>query len=132
MSTETVDSLRDSSLRHRIQLYDAYQDRLLRDWNTAGRIWERPRFRVVLLTLSVERAYHILAVAGSVARIPSRRLVLAVTQDEYLGSTNPLQAPMFIDHQGAWQSLVDVHPTAEFRRDPARFSSVRRDAFHFS
>jgi hypothetical protein len=124
MSTETVDSLRDSSLRHRLVLYDAYQDRLLRDWNTAGRIWERPRFRAVFLTPSVPRAYHILAVAGSVARIPSRRLVLAASQDEYLGSLNPLQAPMFIDHQGAWQSLVDLHPTALSLKSPVRLRTV--------
>jgi hypothetical protein len=132
MSTESVDSPRDASLQRRLELYDAYQDRVLRDWVASGRSWERPRFRVVFLTPSVPRAYHILAVAREIAHLPSRRLVLAATHDEYLGSMNPLQAPHFIDHQGAWQSLVDVHPTAEFRRDPARFSSVRRDAFQLS
>jgi hypothetical protein len=126
--TETVDSPLDTSLRHRLELYDAYQDLLIWGWHASGKAWERPRFRVVFLTPRVPRAYHILAVAAQVARVPSRRLVLATTQDEYLGSTNPLQAPMFIDHHGTWQSLIDAHPSATAQRAPVRLPAVVRQS----
>ncbi|MDZ4683519.1 MAG: replication-relaxation family protein [Planctomycetaceae bacterium] len=119
-STETVESLLDTSLRHRLDLYDAYQDQLLRGWITDGRTGERPRFRVVFLTRSVQRAYHLLAVAGAVARVPARRLVQAATQDDYLGATDRLQTPLFVDHHGTWQALINLHPSARSSRPAVR------------
>jgi hypothetical protein len=128
-STETVDSVLDTSLRHRLELYDAYQDQLLRDWQAGGPSGERPRFRVVFLTPTVQRAYHILAVAGIIARVPSRRLVQAATQDEYLGTTDRLQTPIFVDHRGTWQSLIDLHPTSPSIKAPVRLATTSVNPF---
>jgi hypothetical protein len=121
-STETVDSPLDTSLRHRLELYDAYQDQLLRDWQAGGRVGERPRFRVVFLTPTVQRAYHILAVAEKVARVPARRLVQAATQAEYLGAADPLHTPLFVDHRGTWQALINLHPTSPSLKAPVRLT----------
>lgn len=120
LSTETVDSPSDRSLRSRIELYDAYQEQLLQGWLAGGRTWERPRFRVVFLTVSVLRAYHILAVMASSTRHPDRRLIYAATQDSYLGNPQPLTDPFLLDHRGTWQALVDLHPTAPSKKGPVR------------
>lgn len=119
-STETVDSPRDTSLRHRLELYDAYQDQLLQSWLAAGRTWERPRFRVVFLTISIQRAYHILEITARITRNPSRRLVYAATQDSYLGDPDPLSNPLLLDHRGHWHSLIELHPSSAALRSPIR------------
>ncbi len=124
-STETVDSPRDTSLRSRLELYDAYQQLLLESWLAGGRTWPRPRFRVVFLTTSVARAYHILAVAARITRNPSRRLICAATQDSYLGDADPLTNPLLLDHSGHWQSLIDLHPSARALRSPVRLPPAR-------
>ena len=69
----------------------------------------------MFLTRTVERAYHILAMAASVTQIPNRRLIYAVPLDSYLSATDPLQAPIFIDHCGHWQSLINLHPSSSSR-----------------
>jgi len=119
-STETVESPRDTSLKHRLELYDAYQDLLLQSWLAGGRTGERPRFRVVLLTVSVARAYHLLAVAARITRNPHRRLIYAATQASYLGDAAPLTNPLFLDHRGHWQALIDLHPSSRALRSPVR------------
>ncbi len=125
-STETVDSPRDTSLRSRLELYDAYQELLLQSWVTGGRTGARPRFRVVFLTISVARAYHLLAVAARITRNPSRRLICAATQDSYLGDADPLTNPLLLDHHGHWQSLINVHPSAGAIRSPVRLPPARQ------
>lgn len=120
LSTETVDSPSVRSLRRRLLTYDAYQTLVLAQWQEHGKAWERPRFRVVFLGRSIERAYHLLAVAGKIATNPSRRLVYAATIDSYLGAPDPLRAPIFIDHQGSWRALVDLHPMSPVIRAPIR------------
>lgn len=123
-STETVDSPLDTSLRRRLELYDAYQDLLLRDWNTAGRNGERPRYRVVFLTPTVQRAYHILAVAGAISRFRARRLILGASQEAYLAAADPLHAELFVDHLGSWQSLIHLHPSSTSGRPPVRIPRI--------
>ncbi len=119
-STETIDSPRDTSLRHRLTTYEAYQTQLLTDWHAGGRGWERPRFRVVFLTLSVARAYHLLAVTARINGGSARRLVYAATQDSYLGDPEPLTNPLFLYHHGHWQALVNLHPSSNALRSPVR------------
>jgi hypothetical protein len=121
-STASVDSPAANSIRRKLAVYHAYQDRLLAQWLAAGKAWDRPRFRVVFLTLSVERAYHILALAAEIARNPSRRLVYAATHSGYVADPDPLFAPLFLDHAGRWQALIDLHPTAPFRKPPVRLA----------
>ena len=121
-STESVGSHAASSIRRKISIYHAYQERVLEEWLRAGKTWERPRFRVVFLTKSVERAYHILALAAETAATKSRRLVLAATFDTYVTEVSPLHAPSFLDHLGTWQSLVDLHPTASYQKAPIRLA----------
>lgn len=123
--TETVDSPHDTSLRSRLDLYDAYQEQLLQSWLAGGRVWERPRFRVVFLTPSVARAYHLLAVAAQITRNPARRLICAATQDSYLGDASPLTNPLLLDHDGAWRAMIDLHPSAGTLRSPVRLPPAR-------
>ena len=46
----------------------------------------------------------------------------AATQDSYVTEPDPLHSPMFLDHLGNWQSLVDLHPTASYRKTPVRLT----------
>jgi len=124
MSQESLDSVAPNSLREKIRVYDTYQDTLLSQWQAAGRVWERPRFRVVFLTRSVQRAYHILSLARLITANPRRRLVYAATQDSLRGDTNPVRSPVFLDHAGHWQALVDLHPTAAYLRAPVQLGNV--------
>ncbi len=122
--TETVASPLDASLQHRLDLYDAYQNQLLCSWVDSGRLGERPRYRVVFLTTTVQRAYHILSVAATVARVPARRLVLAAAQSSYLGVADPLGTFLFVDHAGDWQALVNLHPSSRAERTPVRLPNL--------
>jgi len=37
-----------------------------------------------------------------------------------------MRSPIFLDHRGHWQALVDDHPTAVFRKSPVRLPAVER------
>lgn len=120
-SQETLDSHAVNSIRRKLQTYDAYQTALISQWHATGKTWERPRFRVAFLTRTIERAYHILSLAAQITSIPRRRFVYGATQEHFLGDPNPIHSPIFLDHEGQWQSLVDLHPTASHRKTPVRF-----------
>jgi len=121
-STESLNTHAEQSIRTKLLHYEAYQDSLVA-WsrNNAERSI-RPYFRTVFLTRSQERAYHILWLAGQCARNADRRLVYATTQNAFLTEPFALQSPLFLDHHGHWQSLVNLHPSAPFLRAPVRLS----------
>jgi hypothetical protein len=121
-ATEPLDSLREQSLRTKLLGYECYQDWVLAGWHAHGRDGPRPVFRVVVLTKGVERARHILWLARACARNPDRRLCYAATQETYLAEPLAITAPVFNDHHGGWQSLVNPQPTARFLREPIRLS----------
>ena len=123
-STESLDSFASKSIRTKLRIYDAYQEQTLEDWRTYGKVWERPRYRVVFLTRTVERAYHILALAKRVASNPARRLIYATTLDAYLSDPDPLHTALCLDHDGSWRSLIDHHPSAPVLRSPVRLPNV--------
>jgi hypothetical protein len=131
-STESVDSPAANSIRRKLALYDAYQERVMSQWSAAGKTWERPRLRVVFLTPSVARAYHILALAARVTQRPARRLFYAAAHAAFVGDADPLCAPIFLDHRGGWQALVDLHPSAPFRKIPIRLTPTVESAFAIS
>ncbi|HUY90473.1 MAG TPA: replication-relaxation family protein [Pirellulales bacterium] len=120
LSTESVDSPSYRSIRQKLEIYDAYQAQLLDGWLQNGKRWERPRYRVAFLTRTTERAYNILALAGSASSNPSRRLIYAATQASYLADPANVRSPIFLDHAGNWRALVDSHPSAAFTRAPVR------------
>jgi hypothetical protein len=122
-SMSSIEAPSESSIEGKLKVYDAYQELMLSRWLSAGKNFERPRFRVVFLTPSVARAYHILAQAAKTTRHPLRRLVYASTHDAYLTDLDPLLSPLFLDHRGSWQSLIDLHPTARYLREPVRLPS---------
>ena len=53
-----------------------------------------------------------------------RRLCNAATQDEFLAESDPVRSPLFLDHFGCWQALVNPHPTSRFNREPVRIDFV--------
>ena len=55
-------------------------------------------------------------------RKQGRGLIYAATQESYITAADPLHAPIFLDHFGRWQSLLDLHPTAAFARQPVRLT----------
>lgn len=128
-STESLDSNATNSLRRKLSTYHAYQESVLAHWKTTDREAERPRFRVIFLTRSLERSYHILALAATSTRNPGRRLVYSATLESVLTEMEPLHAPIFLDHAGSWRSLVDLHPTAEYRKTPVRLSRASASPF---
>jgi hypothetical protein len=128
-STESLDSHAASSVRKKLTLYHAYQDNVLTQWLRNGKKWERPRLRVVFLTRSIERAYHILALANELNKNRNRRLVYAASQDCYIAEQDRLQAPIFLNHFGGWQSLVELHPTALNSKTPVRLTRVVESPF---
>lgn len=121
-STASIDAHAVNSIRQKLTTYQAYQELVLSQWRTAGKKWERPRLRVVFLTRSVERAYHILTFAAEAATNQSRRLVYAATHESFISTAEPLHLPVFLDHLGNWQSLVDLHPTAAYAKAPVRLT----------
>jgi hypothetical protein len=119
-NTEPIDANSHQSIRLKILGYEAYQDRVWQIWKRSGGRGPRPLFRVVFLTRSIDRAYHILSSAGELAGNKDRRLCYAATQDSFLADVDPLRVPIFLDHQGQWHALVNVHPTAVFPKAPVR------------
>lgn len=119
-SQESVDSFATNSIRQKIEIYDAYQAAVLSQWMASGKSWECPRFRVAFLPRSMERGYNILGLAARLITSPKRHLIYAATQDSFLGDAQPLRSPIFLDHCGEWQSLIDLHPTASYRKAPVR------------
>jgi hypothetical protein len=119
-ATASLDSHVPSSIRSKLTVYHAYQEQVLSQWLAGGKRWERPRFRVVFLTPSAERASHILSLAADTSPHPRRRLVYAATFDAFVTDADPLFAPLFLDHFGHWHSLIDLHPAAPFRKPPVR------------
>jgi hypothetical protein len=120
--TASVDSGAVNGVRQKLLTYHAYQDLVLSQWLAGGKCWERPRLRVVFLTPSVSRAYHVLALAAQLSRT-TRRLVYAAAFDGYVTDADPLFAPLFLDHLGHWQSLIDLHPSAPRLRPPVRITA---------
>lgn len=123
-ATEPIDSLREQSIRSKLHGYESYQDWVLSTWKRNGRTGPRPRFRVVFLTKSETRVRNILWLAGQMARNNDRRLCLATTQDEFLREPLALTAPILLDHHGRWQSLVDLHQSSRFLREPVRLAPM--------
>ena len=121
-STASIEAHAVNSIRQKLMTYHAYQELVLSQWRAGGKQWERPRFRVVFLTRSVERAYHILAYAAESATNKSRRLVYAATLDGFVTTDDPLHAPIFLDHLGHWQSLIDLHPSARYSKMAVRLT----------
>lgn len=126
--TESLDSNAENSIRTKLRIYDAYQETLLSDWNASGKTWERPRFRLAFLTPSIDRTHHILSLAARMTCNRSRRLVLAATQDGFLAEPDPIRSPVFLDHLGYWQSLVDLHPSVPHRQQPVRLRPFVADS----
>jgi hypothetical protein len=117
-STESVDSFFEQSIRQKLLGYEAYQDMVWQQWKDGGKSGPRPYFRLAFLTVSISRAYHILTLAHNLARNPRRRLCYAATHDSYLASSDAVREPLFLDHHGRWQALVNLHPTSHFLREP--------------
>lgn len=118
--TEPIDSRREHSIRTKILGYEAYSDWVLSIWKQAGKPHPRPAFRVVFLTTTNTRANHILYMAQTLASNKDRRIVYASTQDVFLGEPDAVVAPIFNDHHGHWQSLVNSQPTANALLSPIR------------
>jgi hypothetical protein len=123
-SMEPVDSTASNSIRTKLLAYEAYQDYVWGIWKSGGERGQRPYFRVAFLTLGIERAHHILGLARDCAKNPDRRLCYATTLDEFLASDVPLHAPVFLDHDGRWQALINLHPSSPFSRAPVRIAPI--------
>ncbi len=119
-ATEPIDSKREQSIRSKLLGYETYQNWVLGLWSKSGRIGPRPSFRVVFLTIGSDRANHMLWLAHELAFIKDRRLVYATTQDNYLSDTLAVTHPIFNDHLGDWQSLVNYQATSGFLRERVR------------
>lgn len=122
-ATEPIDSARPQSIDAKLRGYEAYQDWVWENWKRAGAVSPRPYFRVVFLTTGIERAMHVLWWARRCARNPDRRLCYASTQEAYFAEPRAVTAPLFNDHHGNWQSLVNLHPSSCSLREPVRVSS---------
>jgi hypothetical protein len=123
-SMASVESQADSSIRRKLATYHAYQDLVLTQWRANGKQWERPRLRVVFLPPTIARTYHILSLAATTTQHTSRRLVYAATFDSYVTDPDPIFAPLFLDHVGQWQSLINLHPTAAHTKAPVRLAPL--------
>lgn len=121
-ATEPLDSLREQSIRTKLLGYECYQDAVVNGWRSHGSHGPRPLFRTVILTKGAERASHILWLARACSRNPNRRLCYAGTQDAFLAEPLAVTAPILNDHHGDWQSLVNLHSTSRFLREPIRLS----------
>lgn len=121
-STESLDSHAEQSIRTKLTHYEACQDLFWHWWKDQDERGARPYFRAVFLTRSQDRANHILWLARESARNADRHLVYAATQAAFLAEPRALHAPLFLDHHGRWQALVNLHPTANYVRTPVRLT----------
>ena len=121
-STESLDSSAANSIRTKLLAYEAYQDYVMGIWKQQGQRGPRPYFRVAFVTATVERAHHILALARQCARNADRRLCYANTIESFLAESDAVRAPVFLDHHGGWQALVNLYPSAHFTRAPVRIA----------
>lgn len=94
--TEPMTSPRDrDSWEKKLRFYED-----LRDSSAA-------RFRVLaLVTRSLERLEHIVALARQLTRNLQRSLCYGVCLSDYLAETDPLRAACFLDHRGRRVALV--------------------------
>jgi hypothetical protein len=121
--TEPVDSSQPHSIREKILTYEAHQDYVLRLFASQSK-GANPRFRVVFLTRTAERAENILALAAQLAANRDRLLCYAAPLDDYVAEADVLQRDIFLDHHGNWQRLVNLHPTSCIQRTPVRLTTV--------
>jgi len=121
-STEPLDSTATSSIRTKILAYEAYQNYVWGIWKRGGGREQRPYFRVAFVTTTADRAHHILGLAQDCARNRDRKLCYATTIDQFLAEPDALRSPLFLDHYGNWQALVNEHPSARFIRSPVRIN----------
>ncbi len=119
--TESLDSMAANSVRNKIVAYEAYYDHIIEQWHKRGNKGPRPRLRVPFVTDSMERAEHILLLARRLAHNPRRKMVYATTIDSFLNEADALRQPIFLDHDGTWQALVNIYPTSLFHREPVCF-----------
>ncbi len=119
--SESIDSLAPNSVRNKILTYERYCDSLYARWR-AGHIPGRgpPRIRVLFWTDTSERAEHILYAASQLAHDSRRLLVYATTMDTFLHEDDAFMQPIFLDHRGRFQAIVDPYPTSAFHREPVR------------
>ncbi len=118
--TESIDSLARNSIRNKILTYERYYDLIVSQWRAGHFPGPRPRIRVPFWTDTMERAEHILYAASQLAHNPRRLLVYATTLDIYLHDDDALTRPIFLDHHGRFQAIVDPHPTSAFVREPVK------------
>ncbi len=118
--TESIDSLTPNSVRNKLLTYERYYDLLISRWRAGHFPGPRPRIRVLFWTDTMERAEHILYAALQLAHNPRRLLVYATTMDTFLNNDDALMQPIFLDHHGRFQAMVDSHPTSRFVREPVR------------
>lgn len=130
-STETLTTERINSIRSKLEGYEWYQDSVWNGWKQQGRPGPRPYFRVVFLTRSSERSNNILWLARNVAKNRDRHLVYAGTQDGFLASDAPLLEPLFNEHDGQWQCLLQMQPTSRFTLTPVRLRPVNVSTLPF-
>jgi hypothetical protein len=123
-STEPLESAAINSIRQKLLAYEAYQNYAWALWKQGGERGVRPYFRVAFLTMTIERAHHILSLACDCASNKDRKLCYAATLDSYLSETDAVQAPLFLDHHGHWQALVNIHPSSHFARQPVRLAPL--------
>ena len=112
-------------MRNKILAYEQFYDHVLARWKCGDIEGPRPKIRVLFWTDSTERAEHILYAASRLARNPDRFLVYATTMDLYLNEDDALMAPIFVDHRGNYQAIVDVYPTSEFLRKPVEIRAPK-------
>ena len=123
--TEPLEGEARSAIEKKLDAYEAHQDAAIRWWQGAGSpLRTNRRFRVVFLTKTAQRAEHIVQLAGEIAKNRDRRLCYAATQEAFLIESDALCQPLFIDHHGHWQALVNVHPSSHVLRTPVRFAAT--------
>lgn len=123
--TEPLDSHEPHAIREKIRTYEAHQDRVLGWWIAQRRPRQvNPRFRVVFLTRTAERAENILSLAFDLARNRDRLLCYATALDDYLSDCDVLRRDVLLDHHGQWQSLVNTHPSSRSSKAPVRLAIV--------
>ena len=118
--TEPVFSLEQrESIRRKIAFHERLQNKMLPNRFDVSR-----RYRLLFFTQTWERAYNILSLAAELANNKDRRLCYATTVADYVGENDALRQPIFLDHHGQWQSILNLHPTSYFLRSPVRLPKL--------